>query len=110
MCDNPGAVSRKRPIASATVLGAGSWGTALAIQLARAGLRVRLWARDPAHAGRMRAEGRNPRYLPEHRGVDVARLLERMQAYLAPLRSPAPDLSELDPALRPRLFRRKPEG
>ncbi|RMG97765.1 MAG: NAD(P)-dependent glycerol-3-phosphate dehydrogenase [Deltaproteobacteria bacterium] len=66
MCDNPGAVSRKRPIASATVLGAGSWGTALAIQLARAGLRVRLWARDPAHAGRMRAEGRNPRYLPKH--------------------------------------------
>ena len=28
------------------VLGAGSWGTALAIQLARNGNRVPLWARD----------------------------------------------------------------
>jgi glycerol-3-phosphate dehydrogenase (NAD(P)+) len=32
------------------VLGAGAWGTALAIQAARAGSAVRLWARDPAIA------------------------------------------------------------
>ena len=30
------------------VLGAGSWGTALAVHLARVGHDVRLWARDPA--------------------------------------------------------------
>lgn len=46
------------------VLGAGSWGTALAIQLARVGHRVRLWTRDPAQAAQMRAERLNPRYLP----------------------------------------------
>ena len=32
------------------VLGAGSWGTALAVHLARTGHDVRLWARDPALA------------------------------------------------------------
>lgn len=32
------------------VIGAGAWGTALAIQAARAGNRVMLWARDPARA------------------------------------------------------------
>ena len=31
---------------SMAVLGAGSWGTALAVHLGRAGRSVRLWARD----------------------------------------------------------------
>ena len=35
------------------ILGAGSWGTALAIHLARAGHAVRLWARDEALADQM---------------------------------------------------------
>lgn len=43
------------------------------------------------------------RFLPAHRGVDIAALLDGIQAYLAPLRTPAPDLSNLDPNLRPRL-------
>lgn len=47
------------------VLGAGSWGTALAIQLARAGARVRLWARDRRHAGAIAAARVNDAYLPE---------------------------------------------
>lgn len=34
------------------VVGAGAWGTALAVQAHRAGAEVTLWARDPAHAGR----------------------------------------------------------
>lgn len=46
------------------VLGAGSWGTALAMQLARAGHTVHLWARDAAHVEQMRTSGRNSRYLP----------------------------------------------
>src|SRR5262245_49381215 len=45
------------------VLGAGSWGTALAIHLARAGRAVRLWARDEALAQEMAATRNNPRYL-----------------------------------------------
>lgn len=46
------------------VLGAGAWGTALALQAARAGNEVVLWTRDPARAAAMAAEGANSRYLP----------------------------------------------
>lgn len=47
------------------VLGAGSWGTALAVHLARAGHHVRLWGRDPALVDDMRARQANAVYLPE---------------------------------------------
>ena len=47
-----------------TVIGAGSWGTALAIQLARAGNAVTLWGRDAILMERMRQERCNERYLP----------------------------------------------
>ena len=47
-----------------TVLGAGSWGTALAMQLARVGHRVKLWARDASHVEAMIETGENARYLP----------------------------------------------
>lgn len=46
------------------VLGAGAWGTALAIALARRH-QVRLWARDAAQAAAMRATRINARYLPD---------------------------------------------
>src|SRR6202142_1422723 len=47
------------------VIGAGSWGTALAIQCARAGHPTRLWGRDAALAESMRLTRRNARYLPD---------------------------------------------
>jgi glycerol-3-phosphate dehydrogenase (NAD(P)+) len=47
------------------VVGAGSWGTALAIQCARAGHPTRLWGRDAALVESMRAARRNARYLPD---------------------------------------------
>ncbi len=50
------------------VIGAGSWGTALAIQMARAGHPTRLWGRDPAQIEAMRQARCNVRYLP-HGGV-----------------------------------------
>ncbi len=46
------------------VLGAGSWGTALAILLAGNGQPVRLWVRNPEHAADFRGQRSNPRYLP----------------------------------------------
>ncbi len=52
---------REAPIA---VLGAGSWGTALAIQLARSGRPTRLWGRDAQHLHVIAHERRNARYLP----------------------------------------------
>ena len=48
-----------------SVLGAGSWGTAVADLMARGGLEVTLWCRDPEGARRMNSSGRNPRYLTE---------------------------------------------
>jgi glycerol-3-phosphate dehydrogenase (NAD(P)+) len=47
------------------VIGAGSWGTALAIQCARAGHPTRLWGRDAALVESMRVARRNARYLPD---------------------------------------------
>jgi glycerol-3-phosphate dehydrogenase (NAD(P)+) len=46
------------------VVGAGSWGTALAAHLARHAHDVRLWARDPALARAIAEGGSNARYLP----------------------------------------------
>ncbi|SRR5579859_62454 len=48
-----------------TVIGAGSWGTALAILLAREGHPTHLWGRDAAHLDEMRRARRNLRYLPD---------------------------------------------
>jgi glycerol-3-phosphate dehydrogenase (NAD(P)+) len=53
---------RAQPI---TVIGAGSWGTALAIQLAREGHATRLWGRDGAQLDAMRRARCNSRYLPQ---------------------------------------------
>ncbi len=47
-----------------TVLGAGSWGTALAALTARNGVPTRLWGRDAAALAAMAAERCNQRYLP----------------------------------------------
>ena len=50
------------------VLGAGSWGTALAVSLAHGGHDVRLWARRPEAAAEIARTRRNGPYLP---GADV---------------------------------------
>ncbi|MGS2614764.1 NAD(P)H-dependent glycerol-3-phosphate dehydrogenase [Micromonospora sp. LZ34] len=47
------------------VLGAGSWGTAFAKILADAGRGVTIWARRQPVADTIRAERRNPEYLPD---------------------------------------------
>ena len=47
------------------VLGAGSWGTALAIQFARSGRAVRLWGRDARALATLERERCNRRYLPD---------------------------------------------
>lgn len=49
------------------VLGAGSWGTALAVHLGKQGHDVRLWARDGRLVDEMRKQGTNARYLPQLR-------------------------------------------
>jgi glycerol-3-phosphate dehydrogenase (NAD(P)+) len=54
--------ARHEPIA---VIGAGSWGTALAIQLTRSGHSAMLWGRDAAQLSAMQLARRNLRYLPD---------------------------------------------
>jgi glycerol-3-phosphate dehydrogenase (NAD(P)+) len=61
MSHRNGESAQRAPIA---VLGAGSWGSALAIQFARTGRPTLLWGRDPAHLAALAGERRNNRYLP----------------------------------------------
>jgi glycerol-3-phosphate dehydrogenase (NAD(P)+) len=51
-------------ISVVTVLGAGSWGSALAIQLARNGVATCLWGRNAGQIAQMEGERCNTRYLP----------------------------------------------
>jgi glycerol-3-phosphate dehydrogenase (NAD(P)+) len=52
------------PMRRAAVIGAGSWGTAVAVLLARGGLEVQLGARSAERVAEMIAAGENSRYLP----------------------------------------------
>src|SRR6478672_2610601 len=54
--------SNEKP--AVAVLGAGSWGTALAALIARHGHATVLWGRDAATIAAIEATGENPRYLP----------------------------------------------
>ncbi len=65
-------MTSKHP-APAAVLGAGSWGTALAAHLAASGRAVRLWARDERLAAEMTTDRSNARYLP---GVEFPSSME----------------------------------
>jgi glycerol-3-phosphate dehydrogenase (NAD(P)+) len=70
---------RAEPMA---VIGAGSWGTALAIQLARAGHPTELWGRDGAQLDAMRSARRNARYLPDAAFPDSLQLASSLPATL----------------------------
>ena len=55
------------------VLGAGAWGTALAIHLAR-NTSVTLWARDSSHISGMKKSKSNPKYLGDFKFPDLLSL------------------------------------
>ena len=46
------------------VIGAGSWGTALAVTLSGKGHSVRIWDVDPQHLEELEKNRENVRYLP----------------------------------------------
>jgi len=58
----PDPSATQKPVA---MIGAGSWGTALAISLVSAGHEVRLWTRREDAAEQMRQLRHNPTYLPD---------------------------------------------
>jgi glycerol-3-phosphate dehydrogenase (NAD(P)+) len=58
-------VEKAMTMREVAVLGAGSWGTALAVHLARGGHEVRLWGRDPALVAALQETRANRAYLPD---------------------------------------------
>ena len=68
---------------SAIILGAGSWGTALAALLAERGLRVQFWGRDEALMREIETTRCNTRYLPDLMlpgGVTATHCMDALQA------------------------------
>jgi glycerol-3-phosphate dehydrogenase (NAD(P)+) len=89
------------------VLGAGSWGTALAIQFARAGRHSYLWGRDAQLLASLQRERSNLRYLPEARfpdalvvEPDLSRALDRCRDVLIAVPSHALRATFVDIAAR----------
>lgn len=71
---------QSHPIA---VLGAGSWGTALAIHLARAGHNVLLWGNEPEHIQLLSEQRCNQQYLPSAMFPDLLQLTGDLAQALA---------------------------
>ncbi|MBJ7329129.1 MAG: 1-acyl-sn-glycerol-3-phosphate acyltransferase [Solirubrobacteraceae bacterium] len=65
------------PVRRAAIIGAGSWGTALAVALARGGVQVQLGTRTPEQAEELREQRQNARYLA---GVTLPEKVEVMTA------------------------------
>lgn len=94
--------------AAVAVLGAGSWGTALAILLARNGHRSLLWGNDAQHIECLSRERCNARYLPDQSFPDQLSVTPNLAAALqgAPLillAIPSHALRAVLQLLRPRL-------
>ncbi len=66
-----------------TVVGAGSWGTALAIQFARSGRRTILWGRVEDHLDRLEEDRENQQFLPGARFPDTLEVQPDLQTAVA---------------------------
>jgi glycerol-3-phosphate dehydrogenase (NAD(P)+) len=73
------------PMRRAAVIGAGSWGTAVAVLLARGGLEVQLATRDAAHAAEIEEARENRRYLEGVRLPDSVQVQQASDVELAGL-------------------------
>lgn len=69
-----------QPATKIAVLGAGSWGTALAQLYAQAGWAVSLWCRDAAQAEVMQQSRRHPRFFPDLTLADGVRITANLAA------------------------------
>lgn len=73
-------VDQAHPIA---VLGAGSWGTALAIHLADSGHNVLLWGNNPAHMQLLSEQRCNQQYLPDVQFPELLQITDDLEQALA---------------------------
>ena len=92
---HPAPLPAAQPYRRIAVLGAGSWGTALAATLAEAGRDLRIWGRDAAVMAAINARHENPAYLPGvelpaglRAEADLAAALEGAEAALIVVPSP----------------------
>ena len=65
-------------MSAVAVLGAGAWGTALALHAARLGHEVELWAHRAEHAAALRERRENARYLPGVMLPQAVRVTDRL--------------------------------
>lgn len=93
-----------------TILGAGSYGTALAISFSRNGSPAYLWGHNSAHIAQMQVEQQNRRFLPDvifpdelHLESDLTQALARSQDILIVVPSHAFNeiLAQIRPHLQP---------
>src|SRR4051794_28686906 len=70
------------PIRRVSILGAGSWGTGLAVKLAGSGVDVELGTRTPEQAGHLQTTRTNDRYLPGIRIPDAVKVAQASQLSL----------------------------
>ncbi len=77
-------MSEVKQVHPITVLGAGSWGTALAIHLARAGHNVLLWGNEEEHIKLLTEQRCNQQYLPGFPFPDSLQLTTSIDDALAP--------------------------
>ncbi len=93
------------------VLGAGAWGTALALACARAGRSITLWEHDPANAERLKKQ-RESHFLPgillDDRIAIASDLAEAARAAAILLVVPAQAVRAVTQALAPALAERTP--
>jgi glycerol-3-phosphate dehydrogenase (NAD(P)+) len=68
--------------AAVLVIGAGSWGTALAIQFARGGRLSLLWCRNPEQRAALKRDRVNGRYLPDAVFPETLQVVEDLDAAL----------------------------
>ena len=99
------------PDTKLAVLGAGSWGTALAIRLAQNGAQVTLWGHDPEEVEALRRDNENRRYLPGapfppglHTSADLAGSVRNADEILVVVPSHAfSEVCDLIATVRPQL-------
>lgn len=97
-------------MADVVVIGTGSWGTTLALLLARKGTSVVLLARTEAEAGQLRQDAENKRFVPGHQfpvrlNVDALGKNPLLEARIVLIAVPSPRLRENAKRIAPHLKR-----